>query len=381
MSLLLAACSGRMVGGDAGHDSGPPVGMDAGPPMGMDAGPPVGTDAGPGTDAGMPDAGPPPCMCPTFPTTCSAPAPATPAFTPDATDAAGQLFDVIACAQTSLHLAVYEGEWACLANAINDALMRTPALEIEVVVDDDRCAPGSCFVDALMPTSRVTVVRDTRSGLMHHKFAVADGTRLWVSSANFSERSFCYDHNNTIVIEESAIVDRYDEVFDRMFTMGNFSPVAPEGPTTAGLYTVYFSPESPISQPPDWMDDMIAEIGGATTSADIMMFAWTRTEVSDALVTAAGEGVTVRALVSPVYANDAPAMALIAAGIEVRVAPVHSKVLVLDDQLVITGSANWSMNAWSNNENSLWIDDATVAAAYGAEFDALWATSSPPTSM
>ena len=48
--------------------------------------------------------------------------------------------------------------------------------------------------------------------------------------------------------------------------------------------------------------------------------------------------------------------------------------MIIDGATVVTGSANWSENAWSNNENSLWITDTTIAAAFTAEFDAAYAT-------
>jgi phosphatidylserine/phosphatidylglycerophosphate/cardiolipin synthase-like enzyme len=56
---------------------------------------------------------------------------------------------------------------------------------------------------------------------------------------------------------------------------------------------------------------------------------------------------------------------------------MHSKVAIIDD-LVVTGSPNWSMNAWSNNEAALFIADAAVADAYAAELDGAWDTASVP---
>jgi len=372
--LCLSACSGRSIGGtDAGVDGAAP-GVDSGTPPGVDAG---GRDAGgPAIDAGT-DAAVPGCSCPTLPTTCSPPTPGVAAFTPDATDVATQLFDVIACADSTLQIAIYEAEWECIQNALQAALDADPDLLLEVVVDDRQCAPGTCFVDELEPASRVTIVRDARGGLMHHKWVIADGERLWVGSGNFTIRSYCSDLNNSIVIEEPAIVGRYGEVFERMFELGDFSPVAAEGGATGGPYTVYFSPESPSARAPLWFNEMLRVITEATTSVEVMIFAWTRTEISDALVAAAASGVTVRGLVAGSYADDAPAQALLAAGIDIRVASVHSKIMIVDGATVITGSANWSENAWSNNENSLWIADPGVATAYLSNFEAVYAGASP----
>lgn len=359
-----------MVAGDGGEDAGPPRPDGGAPP---DAGSPF--DAGRPPDAGV-DAGFELCACPTLPETCTPPLAGRPTFTPPGA-ALEQLVDVIACAESTLRIAIYDIEWDCISGVLQTALDTHPDLTLEVVVDDRECLVATCIIDSLTPDARVTVVRDTRSALMHHKWVIADDTRLWVTSANFTRRSFCSDLNNAIVVENPDIIVRYDQIFDRMFTAGEFGPVAPEGGTSGGPYTVYFSPESATTDPPDWLNAMIAAIDAATTSVELMVFAWTRTEISQALVAAAERGVIVRGLVSGAYADDAPAQALLAAGIGIRVARVHSKVMVIDRATVVTGSANWSANAWSNNENSLWIDDPTIAAAYVSEFERVYVDARP----
>lgn len=382
VSVFGLGCSGRMVAPPA--DSGV-VPQEDGGVMTMDGGteedsglPP--DDSGLPVDSGPPDSGPPPCACPAFPTTCTAPVADTPTFTPSG-GMIEQLFDVIACADSTLEIAIYEAEWDCISGAIEAQLARDPDLTVRVVVDDDNCGPGSCVIDEITPADRVTVVRDDRSGLMHHKWVIADGARLWVGSANWTERSFCVDHNDALVIEQPEIVARYREIFERMATEGTFGPVAPEEPTTAGAYTVYFSPESPTTMAPAWLTAMVAAIDGAVTEVDVLTNAWTRTEISDALVRAHMRGVRVRAVVSHLYADDAPAQALLAAGIDVRRDNVHDKVLVVDAEVVVTGSANWSRNAWSNNENSLWIADPGVAGIFAAEVGVVHGAARPVEAM
>ncbi len=369
--LLIGAsigCSGRMVGRpDAGADGGHAAdgGSDAGA---LDAG----TDAGGTEDAGPPDAGAPGCACPPFPPSCVAPAANVPAFTPDADASLEQLFGVIACADTSLRIAMYEAEWTCIGEALRTAIERDPDLTVEVVVDGDRCASGSCLFDAL-PAGRVTIVRDPRSAYMHHKWVIADGERAWIASANFSERSFCVDHNNSIVVDQTEIVDAYEALFTEL-AGGGFGPV-PRDPVLAPPYTLYVSPETPTTMPADWQNDILAAIGAAGAGAriSVLMNAWTVEEFATALIEARDRGASVRALVSSLYASDAPAQALLAAGVEIRRDEIHDKVVVIDDA-VFTGSANWSANARSNDENVLRIDDADVAAAYRAEIAAVFAS-------
>lgn len=358
-------------GVDAGFDAGRDGSLDDAGLDGAIAGDASPADAG--TDAGA-DAGPTSgCACPALPTDCDAPAAGAPAFTPDALDAAGQLFSVVACAEEMLQIAIYQARWDCIERALSSALARRPSLRVELVVDDRECPPDSCDAELLRPSERVTIRRDARTALMHHKFAIADRSLLWVGSANFTARSFCTDVNDALAIDDPVIVDRYAAVFDRMFVEARFGPVAPEGPTRSDPYTVYFGPESPVNAPPAWLIAMVAAIEAATRSIEVMVFSWTRTELSDALVAAAARGVAVRALVAPLTAREAPPQALLAAGLDVRTANVHSKVLVVDGATVVTGSANWSASAWTNNESSLWIADAAIAAAYVARFEAAFA--------
>lgn len=338
----------------------------------MDDAGPMMTDAG-----GDPDAGDS-CGCPTLPAVCSPPVSGQPTFAPDEGPFGEQLASLIGCANDTLRIAMYQSTWSCLADLVQQRLDADADLIVEIVVDDDQCAAmgaaRDCALGALASHARVSIVDDSRSRLMHHKFVSADGLRVWASSANFTRNSFCSDFNNSVVVEQPEIVAAYEAQFDRMFNLGGFGPVAAVEPARGGNYALYFSPQTPIASPARWFSDMVAAIDAATTSVDVMTNAWTRTEVSDALVAAAGRGVAVRAVVDDTYFDDAPAQALLTAGIETRHDAVHSKVMVIDGQTVITGSPNWSAAAWANNEASLWIDDATVASAYALELDRIWAT-------
>jgi phosphatidylserine/phosphatidylglycerophosphate/cardiolipin synthase-like enzyme len=52
---------------------------------------------------------------------------------------------------------------------------------------------------------------------------------------------------------------------------------------------------------------------------------------------------------------------------------MHHKYVVRDRQAVWTGSANWTTDSWTRQENVLVaIDSEALAAAYGANFDELW---------
>jgi phosphatidylserine/phosphatidylglycerophosphate/cardiolipin synthase-like enzyme len=343
----------------------------------MDSSMPTDSDV---PDTSEPDAAPE-CVCPGLPA-CSGVIADTPAFTPEGTAYVDQLFQVIACADSTLDAAIYQTTYDCVVDALETKLAADTDLVVRLIIDDDMCPVGAggvrdCPLSRIESNPRVTIVDDARSSLMHHKFMIADGSHVWVGSGNMTYSSFCTDMNNAIVVDQAEIIAGYQAAFDQMFG-GDFSPQPVGTPVTGGAYTLYTSPRTPISSPSPWFDALVAAIGDATTVVEVMTSAWTRTEVSDALIAARGRGVMVRALVRSSYVDDAPAQALIAAGIDVRHGNVHSKVAIIDDHLVVTGSPNWSMNAWSNSEASLFIDDASIAGAYSAEMARGWALGMAP---
>ena len=48
-----------------------------------------------------------------------------------------------------------------------------------------------------------------RYGLMHHKYAVVDGTRLWTGSMNWNEDSFTLQENCVITVDDEATAGAY----------------------------------------------------------------------------------------------------------------------------------------------------------------------------
>jgi phosphatidylserine/phosphatidylglycerophosphate/cardiolipin synthase-like enzyme len=329
----------------------------------------------------LPDAAPdaprdaaPACACPPIPATCTPPNTEEPTFTPGTDALQRQLNNLVACATQTLDMALYQANSSCFVDVVLARLAAVPALRVRIVTDDEQCpvvmGARSCAISRLEGHPRVQIIDDGRTTLMHHKFIIADGTRIWVASANMTRQSFCTDENNAIVIEDAPTIATYAAEFRRMFETRMFGPIAPEAePSPAARFAVYFSPRSPSTMPPRWQTALIDAINNARTSLDFAVSAFTRQDIADALSAAHRRGVRVRGIVGAPYAMDPAVASMRMAGVNVRTDEMHSKVLIIDGATVTTGSANWSTNAWTNNENSLWIRDMNVAVVYQNQFE------------
>jgi len=138
---------------------------------------------------------------------------------------------------------------------------------------------------------------------------------------------------------------------------------------------VYFSPNGGCQ------DAIIAQISNAKRSIDVAMYNLTSREIAKELVSAKERGVNVRVFMDEKAAKDnkyAKDTYLSQSGIEVRhytarKGIMHNKFAVIDNQVLITGSFNWTPTAnWENEENLLIITDAYIVKQYSGRFEQIW---------
>jgi len=129
-------------------------------------------------------------------------------------------------------------------------------------------------------------------------------------------------------------------------------------------------------------DALLALVNSATTSIDVALYGLDRQSIVDALIAAHNRGVTVRVVGDDEAATgeySSSYQALTDAGITV-VADTsmskiqHNKFLVVDGQIIWTGSTNFTDTCLTlNANNSIVITDTTLAGVYLAEFEEMWA--------
>jgi phosphatidylserine/phosphatidylglycerophosphate/cardiolipin synthase-like enzyme len=278
-------------------------------------------------------------------------------------------------AQVSVDMAIYDlNLWS-----VRDALIRAyrRGVGVRVVTESDNMDEQE--VQELKETG-IEVLGDRREGLMHDKFVVIDRTEIWTASMNFTTGGGYRDNNNIIRIRSSKLAEDYTHEFEQMFVDDHFgtskSAVTPNPTMTVNgsLIEVYFSPQDGTR------DHIQAAIDAAQESIYFMAYSFTSDVLAEALIDRAESGVTV----AGVFDNDqyhsnlgTEFDTLSSAGIDVRLDGnprlMHHKVIIIDEQIVITGSYNFSNNAeQKNDENTLIIHNKDIAAEYLAEYQQIY---------
>ncbi|XHX80030.1 MAG: phospholipase D-like domain-containing protein [Stenomitos frigidus ULC029] len=282
--------------------------------------------------------------------------------------------------------------------------------------------------DALVILDRAKVPRldDTADGsagsnLMHHKFVVVDGRTIIVTSANFTTSDVHGDFkspasrgnaNNLLQINSSELATLFTQQFNVMWgdgpggkadsKFGVKKPFSPAQPVKVGatLVEVQFSPTR-ASLP--WSRSSNGFIGKtlshAKKSVDLALFVFSDQKLVNLLAPIRKNGTEVRALIDPGFAYRPYSEALDMVGITLaddckveaanrpwqnpittvgvpRLPPgdlLHNKFGIVDQEIVITGSHNWTEAAnTGNDETVLVVHSAIVAAHYQREFERLY---------
>ena len=133
------------------------------------------------------------------------------------------------------------------------------------------------------------------------------------------------------------------------------------------------------------VSQLVPLIEGAQNNIRFMAFVFTHDDLGAAVLARAEAGVDVQGIFetrsSETRYSEMPT--LYCAGVPVRQdgnpGTFHHKVFVIDDQILVTGSLNFSDNADdSNDENVVVITNSDIAAQYLLEFERRWDEATEP---
>lgn len=282
------------------------------------------------------------------------------------------LVGLIQQAKQSLDLAIYEIAEPSIVQALIQARQR--GVQVRMVTDSDSLSSGrqsASQIQALREAG-IPIRGDERTALMHHKFLVIDRQHVITGSLNLSHNSLYRDNNNALKISSAQLAANYLAEFDRLFEQGLFGPNEHSMPypvvkVDGASIRTYFSPKGGTKQA------ILETLGRAKKSIRFAAFSVTDKDIQQMLVRKAREGLAIEGIFDGCMISQYSVYQdLLTKNIPVMIdgnqALLHSKTFIVDRQVVITGSYNFSMSAEErNNENTLIITSSKIAAAYEQE--------------
>ncbi|MEA3349921.1 MAG: phospholipase D-like domain-containing protein [Chloroflexota bacterium] len=283
-------------------------------------------------------------------------------------------------ARFSVEAAFYQLDLWSMRNALIAAHNR--GVSVRLVTESDNF--DTAEVTELIAAG-ITVISDNRGSLMHNKFVVIDSHEVWTGSMNLTTNGAYKNDNNLIRIRSSRLAENYLVEFEEMFTnelFGDYivtnTPYSTMSVENVPIET-YFSPDDGTAA------HIVELIREAEESICFLAFSFTSDEIASALIEQAQQGVTITGVFeeSQYKSNQGTEFDhLLDAGLDVRLDDnpnnMHHKLIIIDSEVVVTGSYNFSRSAEeSNDENTLVIHNTSVAGQYLEEFERVFAMAQP----
>jgi len=275
----------------------------------------------------------------------------------------------------SFYGAFFEINAKPVINEIINAYKR--GVDVRLVIEKDNVKKEAV---KLLLEEGIPIVTDNRNGFMHNKFAVFDNLLLWTGSYNLTYNDGHKNNNNAITIYSEDIAKIYLDEFNEMFDQKIFGnkkeyTVFPSfkkkyyvkiGDTDIN---VYFSPE-------DNIENIILErIKKAKQSIRFMAFSFTSEKLGEEMIKLKKKGIDVSGIIEKIGSNTRSSefTKLKLEDIKIRTDKnkyrMHHKVIIIDEETVITGSYNFSKNAnEKNDENIIVMHNKNIAGLYLKEF-------------
>ncbi len=222
---------------------------------------------------------------------------------------------------------------------------------------------------------KIKLLRRFGRCLMHQKILVIDGSQVFLGSANMTGESLRMHSNLVTGMESPPLASLIQKKADSFEEVGCNSIQIPHQDFIMGgqKLELWFLPDDRGA-----VTHIKGLIEGARKTLRIAMFTWTRRDFAQAVIDASKRGVKVEVLMDYTSSQGASANImkfLIQRGIPVRLSQgnglLHHKLMIVDGQTLVNGSANWTKNAFTQNDDCfLVLHDLTEPQQ--KQLDVLW---------
>ncbi len=217
--------------------------------------------------------------------------------------------------------------------------------------------------------------------LMHNKVFVFSNDHVWTGSTNISSTcSGGFNANVSYLIKDKKVADIYRQEISQMYDDEKFhidkQKVFAKNLILADgtILDIYFAPNEDILS-----DAIIPSFQNAKKSIYVGMFYFTNKNILEELIKAKSRGVDVKVIVDASFAKDFSKYInlmrenKIPVKVENWAGKMHCKLAVIDDNITLTGSLNWTNSAVNfNDENFFKIQNSRIANETNKYFYVLW---------
>ena len=221
--------------------------------------------------------------------------------------------------------------------------------------------------DAIL-RSAINVRSDFNPKIFHQKFIVRDGSAVLTGSTNFTDTGVSRNLNHLVIVHDRKVANTYSKEFAEI-QQGHFGKLN-EGHDEAPKDVVVSKLPIRIAFAPDHHPEMeiMKQMLKAETRVDFAIFTFAKSSgIDDTMIQLSQSGLTVRGALDGIMANQtwAATRPVKNAGAELYTVPkkgnvgkLHHKLMVIDEQVVIAGSFNYTGPANQlNDENIIILGD------------------------
>lgn len=296
-----------------------------------------------------------------------------------------EFVNLINSANDTIDIALYG--WADVPR-VTEAINRAKARGVKFRIVYDTSSKSNYYPETLPFVKQYETARSDEcpeskkltNMLMHNKFAIFDGKKVYTGSMNFSTTGLSgFNHNAVLIINSQKIADLYIKEFNQMFD-GKFHTLK-----AASIYneniqsgnsvlSVYFSP-----QDKGLSSAVVPILKQSKHYIYVPTFILTHQAVFDALLDAKRRGLDVRVIIDATSTGVTHSKIdlLRKSGVLVKTenyaGKMHAKSMIVDDEYLVIGSANFSDSAESkNDENMILIKNNKFAKLYRDYFEYFW---------
>lgn len=282
-----------------------------------------------------------------------------------------KLLEYLDSSKISIYAALYDINSQKFVDKIIEKKIQ--GIDIKIVTDSDNKDKES--IQQLIKAN-IPLVFDEKTSLMHHKFLVIDHKIVWTGSTNITDSCLFKNRNNAIVFSSNEISEQFEAEFLRLFEQKDFSHkrkgLKEEYYSKIGKAHVnyYFSPKNGIDR------ILVKKLEKAKNSIFIAAFSFSHPKLITLLKEKIEKGLKVEVLLDRRMSKQQSSICQFLDEKNIFIyngkGKLHHKIIIIDQEIVITGSFNFSKNATDkNNENLVIVNDPEIAEIYLKEYQRL----------